>query len=160
MLRWATRVPPKWRLDLFSSFCTAYSRQFLHFLHSKLALLIWTPSNTWFPGPTRVHIPNSLLIASSIFAGLMIMTDRPRYSICNNSPHLHSTAMRSTFFQSIFTHLAFYICLCCMWLTGSNSAPNKWYQWKGRSCLLWLEIRGFSHDFGEIRVYRSLVVNS
>jgi len=64
------------------------------------------------------------------------------------------------FFLSVFTHLAFYICLCCMWLTGSNSAPNKCYQWKGRSCLLWSEIRGFSHDFGEIRVYRSLVINS
>jgi len=81
-----------------ATFCTAYSRQSLHFPHSKLALLIWTPSNTWFPGPTRVHIPNSILIASSIFARLMIMTDRPRYSICNNSPHLHSTAMRPKFF--------------------------------------------------------------
>jgi len=106
------------------------------------------PSNTMFLGPTRVHIPNGILISSAIFvqlsadghytlqwvalfhlkiapseedlnphkntvplahpsphpkwhlyrfscfAWLMILTDKPRYSICNNRRHLHGTAMR------------------------------------------------------------------
>ena len=55
---------------------------------------IWTPSNTWFLGSTRVHTPNSISIDSAVFAGLTIVTDRPRYSVCNNRPHLRSTAMR------------------------------------------------------------------
>jgi len=28
---------------------------------------IWTPSNTWFPGPTRVHPPHSISIGSAVF---------------------------------------------------------------------------------------------
>jgi len=51
------------------------------------------PSYTGFPGPNRVHNPNDILIISAIFAGLTTATDRPRYTICNNRPHLHSTAM-------------------------------------------------------------------
>jgi len=61
------------------------------------AWAIWTPSNTWFRGPTRVHNPNGISIGSAGFAGLTIVTDRqtdrptnrPRYSVCNNRPHLH-----------------------------------------------------------------------
>jgi len=34
------------------------------------------PSNTWFPGPTRVLKPNSILIDSADFAGLTSVTDR------------------------------------------------------------------------------------
>jgi len=30
---------------------------------------IWTPSNTWFFGPTRVLNPNGKSIASAVFAG-------------------------------------------------------------------------------------------
>ena len=37
---------------------------------------IWTPSNTWFPGPTRVHNRNSISIGSAVFAGLITVTDR------------------------------------------------------------------------------------
>jgi len=37
---------------------------------------IWTPSNTWFPGPTRVLNPNSISIGSAIFAALTSVTDR------------------------------------------------------------------------------------
>jgi len=37
-------------------------------------------------------------ISQTVFAGLTIVrdrqTDRPRYSVCNNRPHLRSTAMR------------------------------------------------------------------
>jgi len=46
----------------------------------------------------RVHDPIGISIGSAIFAGLTIVTDRPtdrpRYSVCNNRPHLHSTVMR------------------------------------------------------------------
>ena len=51
------------------------------------------PSNTLFPGPTRVLNPNSVLIGSAIFAGLTTVTDRPtnrpryHYLVCNNRPH-------------------------------------------------------------------------
>ena len=37
----------------------------------------WTPSNTWFPGPTRVLNPNGISIGSAVFAGLTSVTDRP-----------------------------------------------------------------------------------
>jgi len=37
---------------------------------------IWTPSNTCFLGPTRVHNPNGISISSAIFAGLTSVTDR------------------------------------------------------------------------------------
>ena len=37
------------------------------------------PSNTCFLGSTRVHVnPNGISIASAAFAGLMIVTERPR----------------------------------------------------------------------------------
>jgi len=57
---------------------------------------IWTPpSNTWFLGPTQVHIPNSISVSSRILQGLWSwQTDRPLYSVCNNRPHLRSTAMQ------------------------------------------------------------------
>jgi len=48
-------------------------------------------SNTWFLGPTRVHIPNDISISSAVFTWLTIAADRPtvtpRYSVCNNRPH-------------------------------------------------------------------------
>ena len=34
------------------------------------------PSNTWFPGPTRVLNPNSISIGSAVFARLSSVTDR------------------------------------------------------------------------------------
>jgi len=63
---------------------------------------IWTPSNTWFPGPTRVLNQNGISIGSAVLAGLTSVTDRPtadrpRYSVGNNRPHLPvrtSTVMR------------------------------------------------------------------
>jgi len=58
---------------------------------------IWTPSNTWFLGPTRVLNPNGISIGSADFAGLTSMTDRqtdrPCNSVCNNRPHPASAAM-------------------------------------------------------------------
>jgi len=59
---------------------------------------IWTRSNTWYSGPTRVHTPNGISIASADFARFTIVTgrttDRSRYLVCNNRPYLRSTAMR------------------------------------------------------------------
>jgi len=54
------------------------------------------PSNTWFLQSTRVSWINSISIGSAVFAALMnvtkkqtdTQTDRPRYSVCSNSPHL------------------------------------------------------------------------
>ena len=44
---------------------------------------VWTLSNTWFLGSTRVHIPNSISIGSAILQGswscvILRQTDRPR----------------------------------------------------------------------------------
>jgi len=48
---------------------------------------IWTPSNTWFFGPTRVHIPNGISMGSAVLAGLTVATDRPtgrsHYFVCS-----------------------------------------------------------------------------
>ena len=62
------------------------------------------PSNTWFTGPTQVLNPNGSSIGAAVFAGLTSVrdrstdrqTDRPRYSVGKNQPHLrtYSTAMR------------------------------------------------------------------
>jgi len=57
---------------------------------------VCTPPNTCFLGPTRVHDPNGISIGSAVFAGLTIVTDRqterqtdrPRYSVCNNTLYL------------------------------------------------------------------------
>jgi len=42
------------------------------------------------PWPTRFQIPNYISIGRGVFAGLTIVTnrptDRPRYSVCNNTP--------------------------------------------------------------------------
>jgi len=52
------------------------------------------PSNTWFPGPTRVLDPNGILIGAAVFAGLTSVTDRqtdrPCYSVGNSRPHLRT----------------------------------------------------------------------
>ena len=61
---------------------------------------ILAPSNRSFLGPTRVHSLNGISIGSAVFAGPIVATDRltdrrtgrPRYSVCNNRPHLRSTA--------------------------------------------------------------------
>ena len=67
---------------------------------------IYTPSNTLFPGPTRVLNPNSVLIGSAIFAGLTTVTDRPtnrpryHYLVCNNRPHYFLAKNHLTYVSS------------------------------------------------------------
>jgi len=48
----------------------------------KIAWEIWTPSSTYFLGSIQVQIPDSW----------SWHTKRPHFSICNNRPHLRSTA--------------------------------------------------------------------
>jgi len=54
---------------------------------------IWTLSQTWFLLPTRVQNPNGIATCAAVFAGSWRWrtdreTNRPRYSVCNNRPHL------------------------------------------------------------------------
>ena len=59
---------------------------------------IWTPSNTWYPGPTRGFNPNGISIGSAVFAGLTIVTDRQTdhasRSVTIGRICVRSTAMR------------------------------------------------------------------
>jgi len=52
------------------------------------------PLNTWFTGPIPVLNPNGISIGSAVSAGLTSVTDRqtdrPRYSVGNNRPHLRT----------------------------------------------------------------------
>ena len=100
MIPWANSSPqPKEHLDRFSRFVqlTAecpYTLQLAAPSPSKLPISvgIWTPSNTWFLGSTRVLYPNGITIGLAVFAGLTTVTDRqtdrPHYSVCSNRPHL------------------------------------------------------------------------
>jgi len=90
---------PKWLIDRFSRFCTYDRRMSLYFTMGrpfplKIAPSHGLPSNTWFPWPTQVLNPNGIYISSAVFAGLTSVTDRPtdrpRYSVGNNRPHLRS----------------------------------------------------------------------
>jgi len=71
------------------------------------------PTNTWFLGPTEVHIPNGISIGSDVFAGLMAVsnrqTDRPRYT-CSNRSHLCTVCMRYSLTMSLFLHKCFFHC--------------------------------------------------
>jgi len=100
-----TSQQPKRYLDRFSRFCTDNRRVHVPQLWtpvppSELPLpraSIWTPSNTWFLGPSSFR-PNGILIASVVLAGLTSVTDRhtdqptdiPLYSVGNNRPHLRT----------------------------------------------------------------------
>ena len=59
---------------------------------------IWTPSNTWFPGPTQVLNPNGSSIGAAVFAGLTSVTDRltdhATRSVRIGRIYIRSTAMR------------------------------------------------------------------
>jgi len=102
-------ISRQWVTILYSGPPFSPSKLYLCSLHGGMGDLDWTPSNTWFLGPTHFHIPNGILIGSAVFAGLTIVTetpmdwqtdrqtdrrtDKPHYSICNNKQHLCSTVM-------------------------------------------------------------------
>jgi len=77
---------------------TSYTYNGLFFPQTcPLAWGIWTPSNTWFPGPTRVLNPNGISIGSAVLQSSLVWeTDKPHYSVGNNRPHTNVVrAMRS-----------------------------------------------------------------
>jgi len=45
--------------------------------HGNVPQHRWTPSNTWFLGPTRVLNAIGISIGAAVFAGLTSVTDRP-----------------------------------------------------------------------------------
>jgi len=62
-----------------------------------LSMGIWTPSNTWFTGSTRLHNPNGVSIGSAVFVGLTIVTNRQTdhaTSVTVGRIYVRSTAMR------------------------------------------------------------------
>jgi len=74
---------PKRHLDRFSPFCTddvrrvsLYFTTGRPFFPSKFSFPmegIWTPpSNTWFPGSTRILNPNGISFGAAVFAGLTV----------------------------------------------------------------------------------------
>jgi len=80
---------PKRQIDRSSRFCTDDRRVSLYFTmgdarphqNCPFPCGIWTPSNTWFPGPipeSSTQI-NSISIGSAVFAGHTNVTDRLTY---------------------------------------------------------------------------------
>ena len=77
---------PTWNHHRFIRFYTDDLRvsQSLYFIMSRPVPLkiapsrksIWTPSNTWFPGTTRVLNPNGILVGSAVFCRAHLC-DRP-----------------------------------------------------------------------------------
>jgi len=59
-----------------------------HFISTVGHVWAWTPSNTWFIGPTRVHIQNGISISSAVFVGLTIMTDHATLSVATGHGQL------------------------------------------------------------------------
>jgi len=105
MVPW-THLSTKRHLVRFSHFHKAHGNESTYLTMGrpfplKIAPTHWgifTPSKTQFRGSTGVHNPHSISISSAVSAGLTTVTDRqtdrPRYSVYNNTPHLHSTAMQ------------------------------------------------------------------
>jgi len=65
----------------------------------------WAPHLSQFAGPTQMPISNGISIGSAIIAGLTVVTDRwtdrPRYFVCSNRPHLPSAAMQPNTLNSL-----------------------------------------------------------
>jgi len=99
MVPWAHPSPyPKRHLDQFSHFCTAHGRRSLLFTkghpfasqNCPFTTGHLDPSNTWFLGPTRVHIQ----ITSAVLQGSQ-QSDGQTTLLSSNRPHLRGTAMRT-----------------------------------------------------------------
>jgi len=100
----AHRSPqPKRQIDRFGRFCTAHSRKSLYFTMGRLfPRKLPLPMGDLDPHlihgsldpPESVLNPNGISIGSAVIAGLTSVTDRPtdrpRYSVGNNRPHLPS----------------------------------------------------------------------
>jgi len=84
VIPWAhPRPQPKRHLDRYRGICTD-DRSVSKFTMKRPFPLklapsqgwIWTPSNTWFLGPTRVLNTSGISIGLAVFTGLTSMTDR------------------------------------------------------------------------------------
>jgi len=67
---------------------------------------IWAPPNTWFPGPTRVHVPIGISIDSSVSARLMAGVQSV-YLICENAKVRMSETDQSKIRNRTAKYLAF-----------------------------------------------------
>jgi len=94
---------PKRHPYQFSCLCTDDRRVSLYFTMGRpfspnicpFPWGIWTPSNTWFHGSTQVLNPNGSSISAAVLQGSLVwqtdrQTDRPRYSVGKNRPHLRT----------------------------------------------------------------------
>jgi len=103
----------KRHLDRCSHFCTAHGRESLYFTMGRPF-----PSKNcrfaWGSGPTLIHCsfgsPESTSRTASRdrfsrFARLTVVTDRPRYSVRSNRPHLPSAAMRPKTYKFTYIRL-------------------------------------------------------
>ena len=77
------RRNPIQSVQVFPTFDPIQSNPWMHPIRVGLCC---TPSNTWFPGPTRVLNPNGISIVQQFLQGSQ--TDKPHYSVGNNRPHL------------------------------------------------------------------------
>jgi len=81
-----TKVSRLWSQRKWPVMCTAL-RCFSttgHLYSCPIYWEIWAPPNTWFPGPTRVHVPIGISIDSSVSARLMAGVQSV-YLICENA---------------------------------------------------------------------------
>jgi len=101
VLRWSQRNPNDKSIGwaAFAQLAASPYRPTLQWasLSPKLSLPIvgsGPPYNSWFPGPARAQNPNGISIGALVFAGLTSVsdrqTDRPRYWVGNNRPHLRT----------------------------------------------------------------------
>jgi len=64
---------------------------------------IYTTLTHCSQGPLEFSTRNGISIGSAVFAGLISLTDRPtdrpRYSVCNNRPHLRNVKINTGVFR-------------------------------------------------------------
>jgi len=99
---------------------------------------IWTPSNTWFLGPTRVHKRNGSWISSAIFAGLTIETDRPTD---HAGPSVTIGHMYVVLRCSLMIDLRMYYYCCffslCHYIFNAGEVGSPWNLCKRASMSCW-----------------------
>ena len=141
MVPWVHQSPqPKRHLDRFSRFWTDDCRVSLKFTMGfpfppKNCPFPWggsgPPSNTLFPGRTKVLNPNSILIGSAVFAGLTTVTDRqtdrPHYLVGNNRPigHIYIRVLQCGLIIPVTTFLVH-----SSWWSHCQSLPSSFNECK------------------------------
>jgi len=119
---WAI-VPPQHQRQMNAFAATRGDKSAGMSFPKKMHGTIWTPSNTWFLGLTRVHNPNGILIRFSYFCRVHDcdrQTDRPRYLVCISNMfwykrHLQDSRILHQISLSTGTISCIYICSTAMW---------------------------------------------